>query len=84
MFKHLNPKKLEPFKQAYQMKLDHEDYVAWLHGAYIQKAVGSCLDGKHCKYPSQPESVNNTVNQGLSGEEQFLLWVDSYNRKYEV
>lgn len=82
LFWHLNPKKLEPFKTAYQKRLEQDDYNAWLHGCYIREAIGSCMD-KNCKYPKQPLGMNPAEQKELSGEEQFLLWIDSYNRSYD-
>lgn len=82
-FWHLNPKKLEPFQVAYKKRLEQEDYFAWLNGKYIQAAIGSCLDSKHCKYPSRPMTTEAQETETLSGEEQFILWIDAYNRSYD-
>lgn len=79
----MNPKRLEPFKMAYQKRLEQADYNAWLQGNYIRDAIGSCLLDKKYKYPKQPYSMNKTEGDGLSEEEQFLLWIDAYNRKYD-
>lgn len=52
-FWHLNPKKLEPFRSAYQKKADISNYNAWLNGIYVLKAIAACF-GNNSKYPSEP------------------------------
>lgn len=79
LFWHLNPKKIEPFKTAYQKRIEQENHNAWLQGGYIRDAIASCFD-KESKYPQQPYSMEKSDDVGLSGEEQFLLWIDEYNR----
>ncbi|NSI89828.1 hypothetical protein G5A65_10195 [[Clostridium] scindens] len=83
LFWHLNPRKLEPFKYAYQKKMEQEDYNAWVLGQYTRLAIASCFSGKKSKYPDEPFSMDKQQENALSGEEQFLLWIDAYNRKSE-
>lgn len=83
LFWRLNPRKLEPFRKAYQIKNEQEDYLAWLQGSYIRIAVGSCLDGRKCKYPEQPLSRNSAEKREIPGEEQFIIWADAFNRRFE-
>lgn len=51
MFWHLNPKKLQPFKEAYQKRIELEEYARWRNGMYVMQAVGACFGGK---YPEEP------------------------------
>lgn len=85
LFWHLNPRKLEPFKTAFQKRIEMDDYNAWMLGSYIRAAVGSVLDGKRCKYPEKPlgASAREGENDRLSAENKFILWVDAFNRGFE-
>ena len=51
LFWHLNPKKLQPFKEAYQRRLEMEEYARWRNGLYVMRAVSACFGGE---YPKQP------------------------------
>ena len=51
MFWHLNPKKLQPFKEAYQKRLELEEYARWRNGLYVMRAVSACFGGE---YPEEP------------------------------
>ncbi|MDT4377238.1 hypothetical protein RO787_28385 [Blautia coccoides] len=82
MFWHLNPKKLEPFRIAHQKRLEEEDNNSWVLGQYIRLAVGSVLNGKKCKYPTA-SFTNDKVENALSGEDRFLLWVEVFNAGFE-
>lgn len=82
LFWHLNPCKLQPFKEAYEKKIQQEDYNAWIQGAYIEAAIGSALS-KKVKYPEKPFSQVSSVKKEISPEEQFLLWIDNFNKRFE-
>lgn len=57
LFWNLNPKSLAPFIKAFELKKQYDDSVAWLHGTYIQMAIGSTMSNK-VKYPPKPRSSN--------------------------
>lgn len=83
MFWHLNPAKLQPFKEAYQKKLELEEYARWRSGMYVMCAVGACFGGE---YPEQPlgleqqnssyadedEEENYTEEEILRARERFI------------
>lgn len=81
LFWHLNPAKLQPFKEAYQKKLEIDNQNAWLQGQYIRLAVGSILDGKKCKYPETPIGFNNETN--ATPEAGFLAWIEVFNSNFD-
>lgn len=83
LFWHLNPRKLEPFKAAYQKKLEIDNQNAWLQGQYIRLAVGSVLDGKKCKYPKEPFNMGEEKDS-RSAEADFLAWIEVYNALAEI
>lgn len=58
--------------------MEHENFRAWLYGSYVAQAVASVLS-KRARYPKQPRGTT----KALSGEEQFRLWVDEYNSRWE-
>lgn len=80
LFWHLNPRKLSPFKEAYQKKLEVDNQNAWIQGQYIRLAVGSVLDGKKCKYPEKPLSDKRKT---VSPEEGFMAWIEVYNSNFD-
>ena len=51
LFWHLNPKKLQPFKEAYQKRLEIEEYSRWRNGLYVMRAVRACFGEE---YPEKP------------------------------
>ena len=51
LFWHLNPRKLNPFKEAYQKRLEFEEYARWRNGMYVMRAVSACFGGD---YPEEP------------------------------
>ncbi len=81
LFWHLNPAKLQPFKEAYQKKLEIDNQNAWLQGWYIRMAVGSVLDGKKCKYPDAPIGFDDETN--ASSEAGFLAWIEVFNSNFD-
>lgn len=83
LFWHLNPKKLIPFKDAYQKKLEIDNQNAWLLGQYIRLAVGSVLDGKKCKYPKEPFNMGDDGDEA-SAEDRFLDWIAAFNAGFEA
>lgn len=83
LFWHLNPRKLEPFKTAYQKKLEIDNQNAWLQGQYIRLAVGSVLDGKKCKYPKEPFNTGDDGDK-VSAEADFMDWIAAFNAGFEA
>lgn len=83
MFWHLNPTKMEPFREAYIEKCKQEDLVAWNTGRYVLEAIASCF-GKHT-YTEQPYSLKSEVSEteGLSDAEKFALWAINHNKDNE-
>lgn len=57
------------------------DVSAYYNGLYMQQAIASCFS-KKAKYPKQPLSMA-PKKKALSGEEQFKLWVEEYNRRFD-
>ena len=83
LFWHLNPTKLEPFKIAYQKRLEMDDCYAWKQGMYIRSAIGSAMDKKY-KYPEAPifEAAKNSGGE-VSAEERFLARIEVFNARFE-
>lgn len=85
-FWELNPRIMNIYQEAYKKSLEEKqqiiDYEAWLHGQYQMASIGASLS-KKCKYPKLPFSMKEE-EKGLSEEEQFLLWVDEFNRRFEM
>lgn len=92
MFWHLNPKKLEPFFEAYQANVDIEyekiRIASHQTGLYVRTAVAS-LFNKNVEYPSVPfgtESEENTSQQDsgakpLTDAEKFEMWMIVHNEQ---
>ena len=55
--------------------------AAFYNGMYVQQAVASCFS-KKAKYPKQPLSLVEKAKP-LSGAEQFKLWAQEYNRRFD-
>lgn len=62
-------------------QIDLSNRLAWLQGQYNMLSIGAAMN-KKCKYPKAPFDFKGK-NNGLSGEEKFLLWVDEFNRRFE-
>lgn len=84
-FWNLNPRVMNIYQREYKRSLEERqqiiDYEAWLRGQYQIASIGAALSRK-CKYPTSPFSMQEE-EKGLSEEEQFLLWVDEFNRKFD-
>jgi len=84
VFWHLNPRKLKPFEKAYEMDMDARqgrmNLEAWLHGLYVQNAVGSILS-KNAKYPKKPHEIFGSKRKKTPQEEgmDFLRYVEQFN-----
>lgn len=81
----LNPRIMNIYQESYKKSLEEKqkviDYEAWLHGQYQIASIGAALS-KKCKYPDKPVSMKQE-EKSLSDEEQFLLWVDEFNRRFD-
>lgn len=55
-FWNMNPRRLAPFVKADQIRLERQNYIAWITGAYIQRAIASCLS-RQAEYPEKPERL---------------------------
>lgn len=91
LFWHLNPIKLEPFRNAYQKKMDYDAHMAWLNGNYVRIAIASAFNPQKVPYPKDPafKPVANTGNDGVkeSAEIQalrFREWAEVFNKKFEA
>lgn len=49
--------RLKKFKEEKEYRQKEIEYHSWLTGAYVQKAIGSCLS-KKIKYPENPLEEN--------------------------
>ena len=81
----LNPRIMYAYQDSYieQKKLEIKmlDVAAFYNGLYVQQAVASCFS-KKAKYPKQPLSLVEKAKP-LSGAEQFKLWAQEYNRRFD-
>ena len=57
------------------------DVAAYYQGLYVQQAVASCFS-KSAKYPKKPLSLE-PKEKALSGEEQFRLLVEEFNKQFD-
>lgn len=84
-FWNINPRIINIYQEEYRRRIEEQqrlmDYEAWLRGQYQMASIGAALS-KKCKYPKQPFSMQEK-EKGLSEEEQFLLWVDEFNQKFD-
>ena len=67
LFWTLNPRSLQPFVKAFELKQKYDDSVAWQQGVYIQLAIASVLN-KSAKYPTKP-MMAKTVERDMTAEE---------------
>lgn len=86
LFWHLNPRKIKPFKQAYQNRLESENHNEWLSGLYIKAAIGSAVS-KKVKYPDKPfgttEEVQAVTAQSAEiAAKKFDAWAKIFNEKF--
>lgn len=70
MFRHLNPTKLKPFKEAYQKRLELEEYARWRNGIYVMSAVRACFGGKYPEEPFGLEQQENGYANDVDDEEE--------------
>ena len=70
LFWTLNPITLSPFIKAFDLKIKNDDMVAWQHGLYVKMAIASSMD-KDTKYPSQPFTSENKVEEVVMSSEEI-------------
>lgn len=66
LFWHLNPKKLQAFKEAYQKRMEMESYARWENGMYTMRAISACFGGE---YPEKPFGFEQNKNGYLDDAE---------------
>lgn len=70
LFWHLNPTKLQPFREAYQKRLEVEEYARWRSGMYVMQAVGACFGGEYPKQPIEFEKQNGSYADDTEDDEE--------------
>lgn len=69
VFWHLNPRKLEPFREKKALeekeKVRMLDRLAWLIGSYSIDAMGVWWGKNSKSYPEQPRSFSNSLEHAL-------------------
>lgn len=65
----MNPKRIRPYKKAYEIRLKERDEQSWLQGLYIHQAllstVGNMFRGKTAKpysYPDKPFAADKDTS----------------------
>lgn len=80
----LNPKYMYMYQDNFIKEKEAEikllDVSAYYNGMYVQRAIASCFN-KKVKYPQKPYSLVEKAKP-LSGEEQFKLWVEQFNKNH--
>ena len=82
----LNPKYMYMYQEEYirekKEQMQMLDVSAYYQGMYVQQAIASCFS-KKVRYPKKPISLEKKKTKPLSGEEQFKLWIEEYNRRFD-
>lgn len=48
------------YRKAWDLKNQHENYLAWLNGAYIHEAIASCFSKRQdARYPDRPHEPSS-------------------------
>lgn len=95
LFGKLNPKKLEPFRDAFKITQDEARANLWLQGLYFKMAVVSAFN-KEVEYPDKPldltanKPANNSTPSSPtpSASEienksiRFSAWADVFNENF--
>ena len=83
LFWHLNPRKLTPFRKAYEKDTD---FKAWLHGNYVAEAIACCF-GKDHEYPSMPRGLKKEQTEQIStltDAEKFAMFAKQFNNAHKT
>lgn len=87
-FLKMTPRILGVYRDEYERKAqenaDMIDYTAWLHGLYVMKAVGSCLNEKN-KYPSERLGLGerDIEEDSSMAAVRFADWADAANKAWK-
>lgn len=91
LFWSLNPKRLEPFIEAFKqkMKLRQEEMnvQTWMTGMYVTHAIASCF-GKNHQYPNSPISLGDidakekSRNDALAFEALAITFNQQYTKEH--
>lgn len=85
LFWTLNPKSLQPFIKAFELKQKNNDTMAWQFGQYVRMAIASVLS-KDGKYPQKPIlSKDEVVAKQMSAEEikaRFMAHAQRINARF--
>lgn len=77
----LNPKSLSPFVKAFNLKQQHEDFMAWQYGKYVKMAIVSSLN-KDSKYPDKPLMYSVETDPYEDMKERFKNRVEVLNSRF--
>ena len=68
------------YYKAYQLRLEQQDYNAWIAGAYVKMAIESSIGNAFRKnsadavtYPTEPYSIAEQRRREATEEEQALI-----------
>lgn len=90
LFWTLNPKSLEPFVKAFELKQQYDDTIAWLGGIYVRYAIASSFN-KEIKYPMDTlleshkkdiETDDSEIRQQII-KERFLKQARQLNSRFK-
>lgn len=83
LFWTLNPKSLQPFIKAFDLKRKYDDEIAWRNGMYVKMAIASSLS-KENKYPERPITMKDVVIEVPQEVimERFLRHVELLNSRF--
>lgn len=76
-----------PYRKAYQQRLEHENYTAWLQGMYIYDAFSSVISqafskGGGSRYPDKPYEFNKPkkLTEAEKNEKKMQSGIDFMQR----
>ena len=86
----MNPKTLQPFKDAFRLRLNLEnelksseiDVTAWHIGLYVRSAIASVFN-RSATYPTSPLSLTQTNEEQMTGRDhadRFREFLKHYKR----
>ena len=88
LFWHLNPTKLEPFKESNLLKKKEEarlqDMYGWVYGRYVMDAIGAAFS-KDYSYPEMPRGAtqNKGNKQVMSDGAKFAAFALAHRKALE-
>lgn len=78
-FWHMNPRRIKPFRTAFEKKTN---YIAWINGIYVGKAIGACFP-KGTKYPEIPIESSSDEIKKMPDAEMFGIFALEINKKFK-